>query len=67
VLTENTAEQIAANVQRTYAQRSELAQQANQWVVTNEEYMGERIAALKQELRSLTVRLEAAQKKPVAS
>jgi glycosyltransferase involved in cell wall biosynthesis len=67
VLTENTAEQIAANVQRAYAQRGELAQKANQWVAGNEEYMGERIATLKQVLRSLNVRLEAAQKKPVAS
>lgn len=53
VLTDNTPEAIAESVQRAYAQRSALAQEAKKWVIANEAYMGERITTLKAQLRAL--------------
>ena len=54
MLTDNTPEAIRENVERAYAQRTQLAQQAAQWAARNELYMEERIAALKYQLRLLS-------------
>jgi glycosyltransferase involved in cell wall biosynthesis len=53
VLTDNTPEAIAESVERAYAQRSALAQEATKWVIANEVYMGERITTLKAQLLAL--------------
>jgi glycosyltransferase involved in cell wall biosynthesis len=53
VLTDNTPEAIAESVERAYAQRSALTQEATKWVIANEVYMDERITTLKARLRAL--------------
>jgi glycosyltransferase involved in cell wall biosynthesis len=56
VLTNNTPEAIAASVERAYAQRSALTQEATKWVIANEVYMGERITTLRVQLGALQTR-----------
>ena len=53
VLTDNSAEKIAQSVQHAYASRNDLTQEVSQWLARNEEYMGERVATLLEQLRSL--------------
>jgi glycosyltransferase involved in cell wall biosynthesis len=67
VLTDNTPEAIVENVERAYAQRSALAQEATDWVTANEVYMSERITTLQGQLRSLHTKSLGASPKYVSS
>lgn len=53
VLTENTPEAIAANIEQAHAQRLELSRRVGDWIAGNERYMGERIGTLKRQLTAL--------------
>ncbi|MCI0591222.1 MAG: glycosyltransferase, partial [Gammaproteobacteria bacterium] len=53
MLTDNTPAAIRESVQVAYAQRHELARQAENWVASNQDYMNQRIAGLRVEISSL--------------
>lgn len=66
ILTDNTPEKIAENVQYAYAKRHDLAKEANRWAVENEEYMDARVATLIAVLSSLQSNAEIDPPKTVA-
>jgi glycosyltransferase involved in cell wall biosynthesis len=53
MLTENTPDAIAANIEQAHAQRLELPRRVADWIASNERYMSERISTLKRELTAL--------------
>jgi glycosyltransferase involved in cell wall biosynthesis len=53
VFTGHEPQQIAASVERAFAQREELVRAGSAWSARNERYLAERLAALSHELRAL--------------